>query len=79
MRGIALYAVADAQPIVAAPATLVGYDAASLTIVSPAAGDVPLRVRYYRWLTATGGAQVRRSGAWTTLHVPGPGRYTLAS
>jgi hypothetical protein len=74
-----LYAVADAQPIVAAPAALSGYDAASLTIDAPAAGDVPVRVRYYRWLRASHGAKVSRSGVWTVLHVPAAGRYRLSS
>jgi hypothetical protein len=74
-----LYAVASPQPIVAAPATLVAYSADSLTIDAPAAGDIPVRVHYYRWLTASGGAAVRKSGAWLTLHVPAPGHYTLTS
>jgi hypothetical protein len=43
------------------------------------AGDVPVRVRFSRWLTATGGAQVRRDGDWTVLWVPAPGRFTLTS
>ncbi|MFI6075504.1 hypothetical protein ACIA5C_28475 [Actinoplanes sp. NPDC051343] len=74
-----LYAVADPQPIVGAPGSLTGYTAASLTIDAPAAGDIEVRVRYYRWLHASGQAVVRRSGAWTVLHVPGPGRYELTS
>jgi hypothetical protein len=74
-----LYAVAAPQPIVAAPATMVAYTADSVTVDAPAAGDIALRVRYYRWLTATGGAEVRRAGVWTTLHVPRPGRYTVTS
>jgi hypothetical protein len=74
-----LYAVAGPQPIVGAPAQLSGYTAASLTIDAPAAGDIPLRVRYYRWLRASSGASVRESGVWTILHVPAPGRYELTS
>jgi hypothetical protein len=74
-----LYAVADPQPIVGTPASLAGYTAASLTVDAPAAGDIPLRLRYYRWLHASGGAEVRKSGVWVTLHVPGPGRYTISS
>ena len=74
-----LYAVAAPQPIVTAPATLAAYTADSLTVDAPAAGDVAVRVRYYRWLTASGGAAVRKSGVWTILHVPAPGRYTLTS
>jgi hypothetical protein len=74
-----LYAVADPQPIVAAPATLVAHTATTLTIEAPAAADIPLRVRYYRWLKSSGGAVVRRAGVWTVLRVPAPGRYLLTS
>ncbi|GAA4599486.1 hypothetical protein BJY16_003093 [Actinoplanes octamycinicus] len=74
-----LYAVADPQPIVAAPATLVRHTAAAVTLDAPAAGDVRVRVRWSRWLTGSGGASVRRDGDWTILRVPGPGRYTLSS
>jgi hypothetical protein len=74
-----LYAVTDAVPLVAAPATLVGQTAAALTLDAPVAGDVPVRVRYSRWLTATGGATVSRAGDWTVLRLPRPGRYTLTS
>jgi hypothetical protein len=74
-----LYAVADPQPIVAVPATLSGFTAASLTIDAPASGDIAVRVHYYRWLSASGGAKVRKSGDWTILHVPAPGRYKLSS
>ena len=74
-----LYAVRDPRPIVAAPATLVRQDAASVVLDAPAAGDVPVRVRHHRWLTASGGASVHADGDWTRLRVPGPGRYTLTS
>jgi hypothetical protein len=74
-----LYAVSDPQPIVGAPGSLAGYTAASLTVDAPMAGDIPLRVRYYRWLHASGNAKVLRSGVWTVLRVPAPGRYRLSS
>jgi hypothetical protein len=74
-----LYAVSDPQPIVGAPGSLTGYTAAALTVDAAAAGDIPLRVRYYRWLHASGNAQVVRSGVWTVLRVPAPGRYRLSS
>ena len=74
-----LYAVADPVPVVSAPATLVSQTAAALTVDSPVAGDVSVRVRFSRWLTTTGGAQVRRDGDWTVLRVPAPGRFTLTS
>jgi len=74
-----LYAVADPRPIVAAPAALVAYTATTLTIEAPAAGDIGVRVRYYRWLSSSGGAIVRPDGVWTLLRVPSPGRYLLTS
>ncbi|GLW32347.1 hypothetical protein [Actinoplanes regularis] len=74
-----LYAVADPRPIVAAPATLIRQTAAAITWTAPAAGEVRVRVRWYRWLTASGGATVHRDGDWTVVRVPGPGRYTLSS
>jgi hypothetical protein len=70
-----LYAVADPQPIVAFQT---GHTAATLTFDAPAAGDVRVRVRYHRWLTAAG-ATVRPDGVWTVVTVPRPGRYTLTS
>ncbi|WP_248294123.1 hypothetical protein [Actinoplanes sp. TBRC 11911] len=74
-----LYAVADPQPIVPAPATMVAQTAAGITFDAPAAADLTLRVHYYRWLTASGGASVRPRGEWTLVHVPAAGRYTLSS
>ncbi|GAA2666688.1 hypothetical protein [Actinoplanes palleronii] len=74
-----LYAVTEAQPIVAAPATLVRHTAAAITLDVPAAGDVRLRVRWYRWLTVSDGAEVIRDGDWTIVRAPRPGRYTLSS
>lgn len=74
-----LYAVADPQPIVAAPATLIKQTAVAVTIQAPAAGDIAVRVRYHRWLHASGGATVTTNGVWTVLHAPQPGQYTLSS
>jgi hypothetical protein len=74
-----LYAVTDPRPIVAAPAVMVGQSATAVTFDAPDSGTVGLRVRHYRWLTATGGATVVASGVWTLVRVPAPGRYTLTS
>jgi hypothetical protein len=74
-----LYAVADPQPIVSAPATMAGHSASAITFDAPAAGTVAVRVRHYRWLTATGGASVAANGVWTLVRVPAAGRYTLTS
>jgi hypothetical protein len=74
-----LYAVADPQPIVPPPATLVSQSAASVTFDVPTAGDVTVRVHHYDWLHADHGAVVAASGDWTLVRVPRPGRYTLTS
>jgi len=74
-----LYAVVNPQPIVAAPAILVSQTAAALTFDTPTTGEVAIRVRYYRWLKATGGAAVVATGDWTLVRITKPGRYTLTS
>jgi hypothetical protein len=74
-----MYAVADPQPIVPAPATMVSQSATSVTFDVPTASDVTVRVRHYDWLHADNGAVVVASGDWTLVRVPAPGRYTLAS
>ncbi|WP_435126592.1 hypothetical protein [Micromonospora tulbaghiae] len=73
-----LYAVAEPTPIVGAPGELVRQDGASITFRAPAAGPIPIQVRHTRWLTANG-ATVTPNGKWTTVTVPRPGTYTLAS
>jgi hypothetical protein len=74
-----LYGVADPQPIVPGPATLVAQSATSVTFDVPAASDITVRVHYYDWLRADHHAVVVPSGAWTLVRVPAPGRYTLTS
>ncbi|MET0417645.1 MAG: hypothetical protein ABW022_16655 [Actinoplanes sp.] len=74
-----LYAVADPRPIVGSPATLVEQTAAAVTFDVPQGADVPVRVRYSRWLRASGGAIVQTVGDWTVVRTPRAGRYTLTS
>jgi hypothetical protein len=74
-----LYAVAAPRPIVAAPATLVRQDAATVVLDAPAAGEIAVRVRHHRWLAVSGGATVTADGDWTRLRVPAAGRYALTS
>jgi hypothetical protein len=74
-----LYEVADPQPIVAPPAALVSQTAAALTLDTGATLNVVVKVHYYRWLKASGGAVVEPSGNWTLIRAPSPGRYTLTS
>ncbi|MFC3743079.1 hypothetical protein ACFOS3_39055, partial [Paractinoplanes deccanensis] len=74
-----LYAVTAPHPIVAAPATLASQTATTVSFDAPAAGEVPVRVRFSRRLTASHGAEVVRDGDWTRVRVPAAGRYTLTS
>jgi hypothetical protein len=74
-----LYEVTGARPIVTAPARLVSQSATTVTFDAPGAGDVPVRVRYYRWLTVSHGGEVVRDGDWVRVRVPAAGRYTLTS
>lgn len=74
-----LYEVPNPVPLVAAPASLVSQDAASLTFDAPAAGPYEIRVRHSRWLTVTRDARLSPDGDWLVVDVPGPGRYTLSS
>lgn len=74
-----LYAVADPQPIVPLPATLVSQSATSITFDVPGPIDITVRVHHYRWLRADHGAIVVASGDWTLVRVPAAGRYTLTS
>jgi hypothetical protein len=74
-----LYTVADPRPIVAPPATLVEQTAVAVTFDVSAGVDVPVRVRYSRWLHASGGATVEAVGDWTLVRAPRAGRYTLTS
>jgi hypothetical protein len=75
-----LYRVWAATPIVAEPAHIVAADQAQLTISTPRAGTLALRVRWSRFLTVSGpgSAQVTSDGqGWTTLAVAKPGRYVV--
>ncbi|WP_240670408.1 hypothetical protein [Actinoplanes solisilvae] len=77
-RNWRLYRVTDPRPIVATPATLVRQGSAALTFDAPAAGAIPLRLRWNRWLTIDGGS-LERDGDWVVARVPRPGRYTVTS
>jgi len=76
-----LYEVDGATGVVSAPATLVSSHADGLTFDAPQAGDYLVRVRPLRWLDVNGPGtpRWRTQGAWTTVTVTEPGRYTVAS
>lgn len=75
-----LYAVADPTPLVGAPGHLVASDRGSVRLTA-APGDVPVRVRWSRWLSLTGPDGCVRPGAdgWTEVRVRAAGDYTISS
>lgn len=76
-----LYAVDRSLPIVAAPGTLVAYDAARIEVRAPRGTDIAVRIRWLRWLSVTGspGACLRRDDAAVVLHTTRAGVYTISS
>lgn len=75
-----LYKVAAATPIVAPPARITDADQAQLTITTPQAGRVTIRVHWSRFLHVDGPADARLSpgpSGWTVLDAQTPGRYVI--
>ncbi|MGW4678383.1 hypothetical protein ACWEOS_07960 [Micromonospora taraxaci] len=75
-----LYAVADPTPLVGAPGQLVASGRGSVRLTA-APGDVPVRVRWSRWLSLTGPDGCVRPGTdgWTEVRVRAAGDYTISS
>ncbi|WP_422736183.1 hypothetical protein ACN263_21650 [Micromonospora sp. WMMD729] len=75
-----LYAVADPTPLVGAPGRLVAADRGSVRMTATP-GDVPVGVRWSRWLSLSGPDGCVRPGAdgWTEVRVRTPGDYTISS
>lgn len=73
-----LYRVVPARPL-ASGATIVSIDQSGLTFRAPQAGWVTLQMRWSPYLHVSGspGACLMRRGAWTSVHVPAPGDYTM--
>ncbi|MEV0156859.1 hypothetical protein AB0H57_24450 [Micromonospora sp. NPDC050686] len=76
-----LYAVVDPTPLVGAPGRLVAADRAQVRLAVTAPGDVPVRVRWSRWLTLTGpgGCLAPGEDGFTTLRAAAPGDYRVSS
>jgi hypothetical protein len=76
-----LYAVVDPTPLVGAPGRLVdsGRAAVRFTVATP--GDVPVRVRWSRWLTLTGpaGCLAPDPDGFVTVRDATPGEYRVTS
>ncbi|MFG2100642.1 hypothetical protein ACGFJ5_08540 [Micromonospora echinaurantiaca] len=76
-----LYAVVDPTPLVGAPGRLVSSGRAAVRFVADAPGDVPVRVRWSRWLSLQGAGGCLRPGAdgWTEVRVRVPGQFSISS
>jgi hypothetical protein len=74
-----LYAVTDPTPLVSTPGHLVASRADRVEFTADAPGDVLVRVRWSRWLTAAGACVRKGPDGWTAVRVRDPGRYTLTS
>ena len=67
------------QPIADFPVEVLDTDRVSVRLRSPAAADVELKVRWSRWLTASGPACVERDGGGTRVRFTGPGETVVSS
>lgn len=76
-----LYAVVDPTPLVGAPGRLVSSGRSAVRFVADAPGDVPVRVRWSRWLSLQGAGGCLRPGAdgWTEVRVRVPGQFSISS
>ncbi|MFC0004308.1 hypothetical protein [Micromonospora siamensis] len=76
-----LYAVTDPTPLVGAPGRLVAADRSTVRLTVPSPGDVPVRIRWNRWLTLTGpdGCLAPGADGFTTLRAAAPGDYRVSS
>ncbi|WP_140158121.1 hypothetical protein [Micromonospora sp. NBS 11-29] len=76
-----LYEVSDPTPLVAAPGALVASDQARVRFTVDRAGDVPVRVRWSRWLSLAGPGGCLRPGpdGWTEVRVRAPGEFAISS
>jgi hypothetical protein len=73
-----VYRVEDARPLVSGPASVLGSDAAAMTVRVERPASVTLRVAYSPWLRTDAGC-LARAGEWTRLTVREAGEYRLSS
>ncbi|MFI5491892.1 hypothetical protein ACIA1L_05145, partial [Actinoplanes sp. NPDC051859] len=76
-----LFAVANPEPLVAAPGELVRSDRGGVTLRVAAAGDVLVRVRWSRWLGVRDGAVCLAPApdGWTMIRARTAGEFRLTS
>jgi hypothetical protein len=72
-----LYAVTNPRPVVSPPGRVVARGPATLTVSLPEAGEYVVRVRWYRYLSASDGCMRPADGGWSTLVVERPGTVTI--
>lgn len=76
-----LYAVVDPTPLVGPPGRLLAADQAGVRFATDRPGDVPVRVRWSRWLALSGPDGCLTAGAdgFVTVRVTTPGEYRVGS
>lgn len=75
-----LYAVTDPTPLVGGAGRLLAADQARVRFTTDTPGDVPVRVRWSRWLTLRGDGCLRPGpDGWTEVRAAAPGTYTVTS
>jgi hypothetical protein len=67
------------QSLAPPPARVVDTDRTTVRLSSEGAGSVPLKVRWSRWLTASGPACIEQHGRTTWLRLSGPGEVVVSS
>jgi hypothetical protein len=72
-----LYAVTNPRPVITPPGRVAARGPVSLTVSLPEAGEYVVRVRWYRYLSASAGCMQRAEGGWSTLVVERPGTVTI--
>ncbi|MCW2525570.1 MAG: hypothetical protein JWM76_430 [Pseudonocardiales bacterium] len=73
-----LYSVTDPTPVVSAPAELVSYSADNVVVRAPANAEIPLKLRWFRWLSVDQGC-LHNSDDQIVLRTTGAGNYTISS
>jgi hypothetical protein len=72
-----LYAVTNPRPVISLPGQVIARGPASLTVSAPEPGAYQVRVRWYRYLSASDGCMRPAEGGWSTLVVERPGTVTI--
>ena len=69
----------DAEPIAGAPVEVLDTDRTTVTLRSPRAAEVELKLQWSRWLSVTGPACLERDGEGTRIRFSGPGEAVVSS